>query len=348
MKTYINKVFTLVVLGLLCFACSPTIDEDILITTDQTGVTFIVNSLDDTEAEFIIGQNALISSMFSLYNQYVSLNFQLKTERDLAEIEKIDIYVSAQEESGYNYDSFDGVKKLFTTILSDNISSSGGNVVVQFDAVQLGELFKDEFTNQTKGDKSRTSENPLLESDLFTLTWVISYTDGTSFDSSEKVAPNNSHSIKTSQIQLAPPIWDGDFDYEVIDAASLLNNTSTLCFVGATGKLKIKEVGVGEYNFEETGAAGFFNKYALTTSYSDAMLTYDYDSGLSDVSKKKSNPNVTSYNNWKIKYIDARTIEITFYLAHEKYGEKYYATATVTRPSDNIYDWPSNLSGDIY
>ena len=343
MKKYLNKII-LIAFSIVCFSCDTTGDtteEYELITTDLKSVDVIVTPIEGLEPEFIIGQNAVIPSLFSWHNQSVSLNFYLETARDLSEISELAFYASVQEENGYNYESFDGYKALINTIEGENIPFSG-NIEFTFDALEVAALFEDKFQNTTKGDKSRTIDYPLLEGDLFTLTWVIKFTDGTTFDSSQKVAPRNSHAIKTSQIQIAPPIWEGSFPYEIVSISSDISGyTDSTFYLGATGILNISEVAPGEYLFEDDGAPAFFFSFAIR--YSPVALTYDYDSGFTDITTRTNGD--PSYSNWSITVIDAKTIEIHWAYNYPVFGDRFSANARVTR-SDN-YDWPTNLSGDL-
>ena len=342
MKKYINKILAIVALSVVSLSCDTSGDnkeEYVEVTTDRTGVEVIASSIDEVGPQFMIGQNAVLPDVFSWFNQEVNLNFQLRTERDVSEIAQMNFYVSAQEENGYNYDSFDGFKTLLRTVENVDIPSSK-NIEITFDALELGALFEDKFQNTTKGDKSRTADYPLLEGDFFTVTWVIKFADGTMFDSSKKVSPYNSHSIATSQIQIAPPIWEGTFPFELIDiTASAMQYDSTFR-VGKTGTLSITETGPGEFTVAD-GGAGFYWKYA--NNYPDAAMVYDFASGLTDITLRTTG--TKSYASWSISVVDAKTVDITWYYNYAGYGTRFGATARVTR--SDAYDWPTNLKGDI-
>lgn len=342
MKLYINKFFVLIALSLICFSCD--LDEnDAEITTDLESVEVIVSG-EGTEPMFIIGQDIADPTYFSWVNEQVELNFHLSTGRNLEDISQIEFFMNCQEVDGYNYEApFNDSKILISTVLNEDISSDG-DIVLSFTALDLSTLFADKFENTTNGNQTRTVDIPLLEGDLFTITWVISFADGTIFDSSSVVSVNNSHSIQTTIKDVYPPTWNGRFNYEVIEAGA--GAAGYGYDIGKTGVIELVETDkVGVYEFTGAGSSG--NNGALGWKYGrQGPIHYDYATGASIGTSISSSNGLNYAETWDITYINETTIKIhwvSFYDHVNDSNKDYNGTVYLTRTDG--YAWPKNLYG---
>lgn len=347
MKKHINKIVALIVLSLTCFSCNTeeSSEEYAKITTDLNNVGILVSvSNQNTEPTFLIGQDIADPTYFSWQNQEVSLNFHLSTGRSLDEISQIDFYMSYQEKDGYNYQApYEDNKTLVNTIMYEDISSSG-DIVMSFNALDVSTIFADKYENTSNGSQTRTTDIPLLEGDLFTMTWVISFVDGKTFDSSQIVAPNNSHAIQTAIKQVYPPTWNGIFNYEVIEAGA--GAAAYSYNIGKTGTIELvetDEVGVFDY----TGAGSSGNNGALGWKYGrQDAIHYNYATGASIGIGINAANGLNYAETWDITYINETTIQIhweSFYDHVNESGRDYNGTVLLTR--NDGYPWPKNLYG---
>lgn len=234
---------------------------------------------------------------------------------DVSEISKIDIYVFAEEKNGdeYNYLGGDNGKLLKT------ISSPAESFIVSITKDELGSLFKDDFSTSRNGD--------ILVEDFFELKWVITGKNGKTIDTRTECAGFDcSFGFGAKIVEVAPPIWEGTFNYEWI---TLTDNAKRY------GRVDVGQTGTMTFTLQP----GSFTEYdvshlAADYYYSSAgSLKYGYVDGTVEL----SGGNRTA---WNIVDVNGATLTIEFSYRYSV-GYDEYGTFTLTRTDGQ--DWPSNL-----
>lgn len=163
------------------------VDDAQLIFTPQDESSFVYNINKGTGDEF-----------WSTTEVSFDISFQSE-EATVSEIDKIDLYIFAEERNGddYNYIGSDE-GKLLTTI--ENPSQSMQIEVTKDD---LYELFENDFT---------TSRSDLIPGDLFEIRWVITGKEGEVYDSRSDCSGFNC-SFGFIVEQKIVDTWVGEFEY---------------------------------------------------------------------------------------------------------------------------------------
>jgi len=233
----------------------------------------------------------------------------------ISEISKIEIYAFLEETNGDAYTYLGGdLGKLYTTITNP---SDSFQLSVTID--KLEELFKNDLSSARNGQISGE--------DFFEFKWVITGKDGYVLDSRKNCLDFNcTYGIRTNIVYVAPPIWEGTFNYEWIAATADAQQW---------GKISIGQTGTMTFTLQP----GFFTEYNVSHLSADyyygsaGTLSYNYETGLVTISG--------SYEQkWDIVDVTGPTITIDFsYRYSAAYNE--YGTFTLTRTDGQ--DWPANI-----
>ena len=233
----------------------------------------------------------------------------------LSEIDNIKLYIFAEEKVGENFNYIGGNDG----ILLETINNPSETFQLMVTKDQIANLFDDLFTTDHNGD--------ILADDVFEIKWVVTGTDGKVLDTRKDCFGFDcTYGFGTNVIILAPPIWEGTFNYEWIAA------TANATYYGG---VSVGDTGTMTFTLQP-GSFTVYDVSHLTADYrygGPGTLTYDYDSGLVEIEGR--------YNqHWDIVAIDGPTLTIDFsYSYSASYDE--YGTFTLTRTDGE--DWPTNL-----
>ncbi|MCR8669315.1 hypothetical protein NO995_16625 [Aestuariibaculum sp. M13] len=252
------------------------------------------------------------------YWNTTDLDFNISLELDGAsptDISKIDIYAYAEETDGESFTYLGGEQgKLYETILNPSDA-----FVLSFSKDKLEELFKNDFSPNHNGQ--------VTTNDIFEFKWVITGKDGSVVDSRvDCFGFNCTYGVATNVIQVAPPIWEGTFDYEWIAATA---NAQSY------GRISVGQTGTMTFTLQP-GSFTVYDASHLTADYyygSAGTLTYDYESGLVEIEGRYA-------QKWDIVDVSGPTLTIDFSYQYSA-GYDEYGTFTLTRTDGQ--DWPSNI-----
>ncbi len=251
-------------------------------------------------------------------NDELKLNITLNTNEVIENFTKIDIYVVASEKDGYNSSApFDKNGKLFATISS--IPESGVFETVTIEAEDLYELFRTDFS------QDRTTVH-LLDGDVYEFFWVIHHKDGTTYDS-RALAPHpaNSWGVTVLYQDYAPPIWNGTFNYVILEVGTDISDWYDLApgDIGSMSCTLIQPPGtysVDDFSFLGSGTG---------------TLTHDFLSGLVEAEGYYGEA-------WEISNVDGASLDIKWTdPVMMDAGYDYQGKARITRTDGN--NWPSNI-----
>lgn len=238
-------------------------------------------------------------------------------EFPIENISKVDIYAFVEEENGTTYNYLGGDEgKLFTTI---NNPSQSFQFTMSVDDIET--LFGNDFSADHNG--------ALLPSDIIEFKWVLTDTEGNVFDSrSECVGFNCTYGFGTKVVQIAPPIWEGTFNYEWIDA------TADAIYYGG---ISIGQTGTITMTLQP-GSFTVYDVSHLTCDYyygGPGVLDYNYETGEVNIIDSSWRAQA-----WNIIDVSGPTITVEFsYYYSAPYNE--YGTFTLTRTDGQ--DWPTNI-----
>lgn len=245
-------------------------------------------------------------------NETVELNMKLRSNLSGDQFSKVDFYVTVEEKDGYNYKApFNTTGKMFTSV---DIPESG-EFSVSLSAEDVYGLYLNDF-------QTDRSEKLAIEGDIFLLYWVITAKDGSTLDS-RSVATNDRYAIKVLVQNYAPPVWEGTFNYEIIDLGYSYGEA-----IGDTGQITITHLGEGVYNVSSLT----FNYY-----YSGpGNIVFDFLDGLTYVDPNNDYDDVV----WNISNINGASLDIywTYYWT-ASYDE--WSEVRLTR-TDGA-NWPTNI-----
>ena len=252
------------------------------------------------------------------YWNVTTVNFDVSLilgDFQVSEISKIDIYVFAEEKNGDNFKYLGGDQgKLYKTI--NNPTESFQMSVSKDD---LADLFKNDFSASHNGDVSAD--------DVFEFKWVIAGKDGSIVDTRTGCFGFNcTFSFGTKIIYVAPPVLEGTYNYEWIDATADALYWGGIS-IGQTGTISMTL---------QPGSYTIYDVSDLSCDYAyggPGDIEFNYDTGLI----KTIDP--INSQVWTITDVNGPTITVDF---SYKYSASYneYGTFTLTRADGS--DWPSN------
>lgn len=236
------------------------------------------------------------------------------------EIAKIDIYLFVEEdlEGGFNYLGGEQGKLIST------VEDPTETFEITISKEDIEGMYGTDFSDNHNGN--------VTVSDLFELKWVFTGVDGKIYDSrSDCSGFNCTYAFGTNVIQIAPPIWEGTFEYEWIEATAGALNYGRIT-IGQTGTMtmSLQEGSYTVYDVSHLGADYYYG--------GPGVLDYDYQSGavtIIDPSWRAQVWNITDVNGPTI------TIEWSYYYSA---GYDEYGTFTLTRTDGQ--DWPTNIHTD--
>jgi len=247
-------------------------------------------------------------------NETVELNMKLRSELSADQFSKVDFYVTVEEKDGYNYTApFDRTGKMLTSV---DIPESG-EFSLALNATDAYALFINDFQTD------RSSKLPVAD-DFFLVYWVITAKDGSTLDS-RSVANNDRYAIKVRVEDYAPPVWAGDYNYEIIDVGYNCGGSNA---IGTTGTISIAHLGTGVYRV---------SSLTFNYCYSGAgNIVFDFLDGLTYVDPNNDYDDVV----WNISNINGTSLDIYWtYKWTANYGE--WSKVRLTR-TDGV-NWPTNI-----
>jgi len=312
------KYLTVLILFISIYSCSENDIVDPAISAEELGWKAFTNlTVSPTQGKdsFIWTTNLLT---FEEYwgNDIVELNLKLNSNIDFENFSKVEVYIRAAEVDGYNYTApFEMKGKLLTTITE---IPKTGEFKISMAVQEVYDLFKNDFVND------RTS-SIILHGDVYTLTWVITKTDGEVFDSSEKNAIGYSYGFSGKFENYAPPVWEDTYDYEWIAVSS-----NTILYggrnVGDTGTITITSIGNGNYEVSDL-------IFGINYFGGPGILTYDFSSGLTTISGPSS-------EKWVISNVFGSSLYIDW---TNSLSAAYGIDGTVRLTRQDGADWPDNV-----
>ncbi|WP_067149774.1 hypothetical protein [Pseudotamlana agarivorans] len=236
-------------------------------------------------------------------------------DADLSQIAKIEFYAFAEETHGDSYKYIGGEEgKLY-----DTFTDVSDTMMLHLSKDKLESLFTNDFSSNHNG--------MVLADDFFELKWVITAKDGSVVDTRRDcLGFTCTYGIGTNIIYVAPPIWEGTFNYEWIAAT-----TNAEIY----GRISVGQVGT----MTMTLKPGYFTIYDvshLSADYfygSGGTLDYNYETGLVKISGIDA-------QKWDITKVDGPTLTIDFSYSYSA-GYDEYGTFTLTRTDGQ--DWPANI-----
>lgn len=252
----------------------------------------------------------------------VDFNVNLELGKFLpSDISKVDLYVFVEEQNDETFNYIGGEKgKLYTSIANPSESHQ-----ITLSKDDLTELFANDFSANHNGE--------VLPTDLFEFKWVITGKDGNVLDTrTDCTGFDCSFGFGTTIVQVAPPIWEGTFNYEWIAATAEAERYGRIS-VGQTGTI------------DSTLKPGSYTEYAVSDLSCDyyyggpGSIQYNFTTG--EVRVIDDDPTYTN-SKWNITDVSGPTITIEWsYYYSQWYNE--YGTFTLTRTDGQ--DWPTNLFG---
>lgn len=238
-------------------------------------------------------------------------------EFPVSDISKVEIYAFAEENNDGTFNYLGGSEgKLLETIVDPE-----STFMITVTKDQLADLFSSEFSPNHNGD--------VLVSDIFEFKWVITGQDGAVVDTRKDCFDFNcTYSMGSRIVEIAPPIWEGTYDYEWIEV-SAGGVTWGGVEVGQTGTISMEL---------QPGSFTVYDVSDLSCDYyygGPGALSYSYDTGLVEIID-----DTWRQQQWNIIDVDGPTITVewTYYytVSYDEYG-----TFTLTRTDGQ--DWPSNI-----
>lgn len=280
-----------------------------------------INLMGEEDKTSFVWLNDVITFDTFWGNNVVPFSGTISSAHPLADLQKIDFYITAHERNGFNdTDPVDMKGKMLTSI-SPVPESGTFNLSVSADDVY--DLFKNDF-------QTGRPDAPLLETDKFIINWVITHTDGSTYDSSTINEPNAGRGISVKHEPYTPPGFVGKFKYEWVWLSD--------------GGLSYGGVTVGETGTQTFTLDGIDGLVA-TSSTDNLMFGYNYGGPGSvtfDYGTGELNIIDTSWRaqKWKIVSIDGPnlTIDLEYYYSA---GYDEYGTVVVTRTDGK--DWPTDI-----
>ena len=268
-------------------ACSKSDEFDAAVdpeNIDWQANTGISITAIDSITSFIWETNLLTMESYPV-SDTLELSFKIESTEKIENISKVEIYVSAEEKEGYNYsEPFDYTRKLFATITE---IPEDGKFSLKIPAEDLYELFRSDFLNDR-------SEVHLLDGDFFTLTWQITHLDGTVFDSNDNPIPENNFGLQVKYQDYYPPVLEGSYTYEYIEAGAGLSMLGI--GVGTTGTIDI--------TLTEPPGTYYVSDFGFNNWYLPNTLVHDFPSGLVTTSEGFYN------TTWAIVGVNGASIDI--------------------------------------
>ena len=237
-------------------------------------------------------------------------------EFPISEISKVDIYVFAEEKNGDDYKYLGGNQgKLLETI---NNPMESFQMTVSKD--NLADLFKNDFSANHNGDVSAD--------DVFEFKWAITGKDGAVVDTRiDCVGFNCTYGLGTKVVEVAPPVLEGTYNYEWIDATADAQYWGGIS-IGQTGTITMTL---------QPGSYTVYDVSDLSCDYAyggPGAIKLSYDTGLIETIDP------INEQHWDITDVNGPTITVDFsYYYSAAYNE--YGTFTLTRADGQ--DWPSNI-----
>lgn len=271
-----------------------------------------------TEGETHFIYNKVLGDTPDEYWSTTELDFDVTLDpgsASLSDISKIDIYVFAEEKHGDTYKYLGGAQgKLFTTITDPNEMFQ-----ITISKTQLEDIFQTEFSADHNGE--------ILLEDLFEFKWAITGKDGTVYDTrTDCFGFDCTHAVSSRVVEVAPPIWEGTFNYEW---------TAATANAQSYGNISVGQTGTMTFSLKP----GYYTVYDvshLTADYyygSGGTLDYNYDSGLVEITGRYD-------QKWDIVKVEGATLTIDFSYQYSV-GYDEYGTFTLTRTDGE--DWPANI-----
>lgn len=275
---------------------------------DATGVVDKEDFVYETNVETMVGSWGV---------NEVEYDINILSSTNASNFDKIEFYLTMQEEGGYNYEApYDYNGALVAT---QKTWSDSGN----FTFVLNADVAYSKFVNKLKFDRSSRKARA---GDVFQVYYVIYGKDGAILDSRQETGANKSFSFKVKLVDIAPPVWAGTFTYEWIDATANAEYYGKIK-VGDTGTVVITQLEGQTYSMSLNLMFGYF--YGTT-----GVINYDYLSGLVWVTEGKNN------EKWNVVKVDGDVLEIAL---EYKYSAGYneYCTVRLTRTDGK--EWPSTV-----
>jgi len=233
------------------------------------------------------------------------------------DVSKIDLYLFVEEQNEDNFKYLGSNQgKLLTTI---NNPSKLFQVSVSKEDIES--LYGNDFSANHNGE--------ILPSDIFEFKWVVTGKDGSVKDTRTDCAGFDcTFGFGTTILEVAPPIWEGTFNYEWIEMTANAIRYGGIS-VGQTGTISMT-LQPGSYTVYDVSDASCDYYYG-----GPGVLSYSYDTGKIEILSSKND------QVWTVLDVDGQTITIAW---SYKYSAGYdeYATFTLTRTDGQ--DWPDNIN----
>lgn len=292
-----------------------TIEE--IETSWQESTHLILTPVEGKEA--FIWEKSIETSEQYWKNTSVEFDVVINSEIANTEVSKIDFYITAEERDGYNYTApFDTDGKLVSTVSS---ISEDGKFSIELDAEEVYQLFSSDFKNDR-------TESQIIKGDLFELHWVVSAKDGSVMDSRDYVAGEYRLSFEGIYQELAPPIWEGTYDFEWIEVSEDLPMYGVN--LGDTGEMTIIQSStLGTYDIPN-----MLFSLNLGMPY-HGKLIYDYPSG-----ETKFEDSIGYAGTWLLSNINGSSIDVAYF---SPMLDAYGISGKVRMTRRDGENWPTNI-----
>ena len=278
-----------------------------------------VNLAPVSNANFLVNEQ-IFTKELTWNTETVTFDGEVSSDRsDIEDFSKIDIYVSAQEASGYNFDApYDNLKMKIATISS---FTDEGAFSFSVTKDEMNAMFGSKFQN------ARTGAVELMEGDLFTFTYVLTHKNGSTLDSRNSPSVTSSFGVGVELVPLGPPDFSGEFLYEYIKVSPGAAPYVTLGSNGTwTGPTPI---------VDGTAMTGFSVFPNILINYrwgGGGTMLYDYsDNGITIT-------DTSGYSTvWVIDNINGPSVDIDFTYV---YASEFF-TIRLTRTDGR--DWPTDM-----